>query len=184
MGSGANILQTVETVTFPCEEWPATRNRDTGELVGLRPLPGTWTLISGEDRRRFAKRGMSLKALFACPRCSQIGFIPEGFKPPTALGDTVELPEMHCRRCKFGCRAILKDWDKRKLYCVAFETRGKGNEKGETIESHKENHHAEYELEAKVFFWAQHGAEVTHVVGIAPVVGFFAKDKAERKLIV
>jgi hypothetical protein len=180
-----SATQSVERVDFPCEEWVAARNRDTGELVALDPVPGTWTLIGGEDRRRFADRGMNVKAMFACPRCNQIGVIPEGFKPPVSFGDTVELPEMHCRHCKFGCRVVLKDWDKRRLYCAAYETRGSGKDKGATIENHKEYLHAENETEAKVFFWAAHGdGKVTNLVGIAPVVGFFAKDKSERLLIV
>jgi len=197
MGSGANIIQNVETIEFPYEEWAAARNRDTGELVGLDPIPGTWTLIGGEDRRRFAEKGMNVKAMFTCPRCNQIGVIPEGFKPPVELGDTKPLPELHCRKCKFGCRIVLKNWDKRKLYCVAYETK-----KGDTLEAHKEYLHAEDEVEAVKFFWAQHGGQVrvatgneqldrivrdgtiTNVVGVAPVVGFFANPKNERMLVV
>lgn len=173
-----------EIIEFPCEEWPAARDKDTGILVSLYPVAGTWTLIGGEDRRRFSERGINVKAMFACPRCKQIGMIPEGFNPPKDKGDTVPLPEMHCRQCKFGCRVILKQWDKRRLYCIAYETRGIGKDKGLTIQEHKEYLHAENELEAKLFFWAAHGKEVTNLVGVAPVVGFFAQDKNERILIV
>ena len=166
-------------VGFPCESWHAVRDGSTGELVAIDPVAGTWTLIGGEDRRRFADRGLNVKALVACPRCSHVGFIPEGFDPPKALGDTLPLPEMFCRKCQFGCRVVLEKWDQRKLYCAAYETR-----KGESLEPHKEYLHAEDDAEAKKFFWSQHGAEVTHLVGIAPVVGFFAKDKNERFLVV
>ena len=173
------VTQTIPVLEFPCEEWVAVRT-STGEMVSAHPVAGTWTLIGGEDRRRFFERGLNVKALFACPRCKQIGIIPEGFNPPTELGDTKPLPELHCRMCNFGCRIILKDWDKRRLYCAAYETRD-----GDTLKPHKDYLHAVDELEAKKFFWAQHpGGEVTNLVGIAPVIGFFAKSKDERKLIV
>lgn len=172
--------QTAPLVTFPCEEWAATRTPQ-GELVGINPVAGTWTLISGEDRRRFFQRGLNVKAMFACPRCKEIGFIPEGFNPTVELGDSKPLPELHCKKCQFGCRIVLKDWDKRKLYCAAYETRD-----GDTLKPHKEYLHAESQEEAVKFFWAAHKVgEISNLVGIAPVVGFFAKsEKDERTLIV
>jgi uncharacterized C2H2 Zn-finger protein len=163
--------QSVETITFPCEEWFATRTPQ-GELVSIKPIPGTWTLLGGEDRRRFAERGVNVKAFFACPRCSQVGFIPEGFNPPKEMGDTKPLPELHCRKCNFGCHIILEKWDKRRLYCACYETRC-----GNTFKAHKEYLHAEDEAEAKKYFWAQHGPEVTNFVGIAPAIGFFLQPK-------
>jgi hypothetical protein len=171
--------QSIETIEFPCEEWVATRTSQ-GEMVEVYPVAGSWTLISGEDRRRFAERGLNVKALFACPRCNQVGFISEGFNPPMVLGDTKALPELHCRKCQFGCNVILKDWDKRKLYCVCYETRD-----GDTLLPHKEYLHAENEGEAKKYFWAQHGLEVTNLVGIALAIGFFMENpKSDRILLV
>lgn len=172
--------QTVEVIEFPCEEWLATRTPQ-GELVGIKPIRATWTLLGGEDRRRFAEKGMDVKAMFACPRCEQVGFIPESFSPPKELGDTKPLPELHCRKCQFGCRIVLKQWDKRRLYCAAYETSdGQGG-----FRQHKEYLHAEDDTEAKRFFWAQHGRDVVTLAGIGPVVGFFAaKPKNERILIV
>lgn len=174
-----SAAQETPVLEFACEEWAATR-KPNGELISVHPIPGTWTLIGGEDRRRFYEKGMNVKALFACPRCKKIGIIGEGFNPPTELGDTKPLPELHCSQCQFGCRIVLKDWDKRRLYCAAYETRD-----GDTLMPHKEYLHAENDAEAKKYFWAQHTvAEVTNLVGIAPVIGFFAKSKDERKLIV
>lgn len=165
-------------VEFPCEEWAALRTSQ-GELVSVNPVPGTWTLLGAEDRRRFAEKGSNIKALFACPNCRQIGIIAEGFNPPTEHGDTTPLPELHCRKCKFTARIVLKDWDKRKLYCACYETGGAN------VKAHKEYLHAENEQEARHFFWAQHGSEVTNLVGIAPVVGFFLQDqKTDQVLIV
>lgn len=173
--------QSVQLVEFPCEEWVAMRTPE-GELVSIHPVAGTWTLLGGEDRRRFWLKGMDVKAMFACPRCNKVGFIPEGFKPQVEFGDTKELPELHCRECKFGCRIILKDWDKRKLYCAAFETFENND-----LKTHKQYLHAIDEDEAKKFFWAQYNPlEVKiNLVGIAPVIGFFAKsEKDDRNLVV
>lgn len=174
-------VQSVGLVEFPCEEWAAMRTPE-GELVSINPVAGTWTLLGGEDRRRFFEKGMNVKALFSCPRCSKVGFIPEGFNPPVQFGDTKELPELHCRECKFGCRIILKEWDKRKLYCAAFETFENND-----LKTHKHYLHAIDEDEAKKFFWAQYNPLVVkiHLVGIAPVIGFFAKsEKDDLHLVV
>jgi hypothetical protein len=179
----------VETIEFPCVEWIAVRTAQ-GQLIEISPVAGTWTLLGGEDRYRFAKQGADIKAMFACPRCKQVGFISEGFDPPKALGNTKPLSELHCRKCQFGCRVILKDWDKRRLYCACFETCGDNTN---TIITHKEYLHAENLTEALKFFWAQHhlegctgpGLEITNLVAIAPTVGFFAeKPKNDRILIV
>ena len=167
--------QIIETIEFPCEKWLVVRT-PSGGLVSIRPQAGTWTLIEAEDRRMLAKRGRNIKALFACPRCCAIGIIPEGFNPPKELGDTKPLPELHCRKCQFGCRIILKDWDKRRLYCACYETVD-----GST---HKEYLHAENEQEANIFFWAQHGPEVRHIAGIAPVIGFFLQDEKTDQVLV
>jgi hypothetical protein len=176
MTEQATITALIPLVEFPCEEWTATRTHE-GELVSVEPIPGTWTLVGGEDRRRLAIRGLNIKAFFACPRCRNIGIISEGFNPPKELGDTRPLPELHCRKCQFGCRIIFKDWDKRQLYCACYETIDGG--------THKEYLHAENEQEAKRFFWAQHGPEVAHIAGIAPVIGFFLQDeKTDQVLIV
>lgn len=172
-------IQDVQTITFPCEEWHATRTPQ-GELVSIKPMPGTWTLISGEDSRRFAEKGVDVKGFFACPRCGQVGFIASTFNPPKELGDTKPLPEMTCRHCNFSFRVILKDWDKRRLYCACYETFN-----GTNVDTHKEYLHAQDEAEANKFFWAQHGLEVYKLVGIAPVIGFFVPNpKNDRVLVV
>lgn len=173
-----SVAQAAPTIEFPCEDWLVTRTLE-GRLVSIKPIAGTWTLLSGEDRHRFAKERINIKGYFACPRCNQVGIIPEGFDPPKELGDG-KLGELSCRRCQFYCRVILKDWDKRRLYCACYETR-----EGDSLKPHKEYLHAENESEAKKFFWAQHGLEVTNLVGIAPALGFFMENpKSDRILLV
>lgn len=175
----AVATQSVQLVEFPCEEWVAMRTPE-GELVSLNPVAGTWTLLGGEDRRRFSEKGMNVKAMFACPRCKKIGFIPEGFNPPVEFGDTKELPELNCRACQFGCRVVLKEWDKRKLYCAVFETW-----KDNALKTHKHYLHAIEEVEAKKYFWAQYSPLEVTLVAIGPVIGFFAKsEKDDRNLVV
>jgi transcription elongation factor Elf1 len=173
-----SMSETTQIITFPCEEWAAARTPE-GELVSVNPVPGTWTLLSGEDRRRFAERQMSVKALFACPRCNQVGMISESFNPPTKLGDTEVLPELFCRKCQFHCNVILKDWDQRKLYCACYDTIING-----TTRLVKEYLHAIDEAEATKFFWAQHSlVDVVKLIGIAPSIGFFMQNPKNDRIL-
>ena len=173
------VTQLVETIEFPCEEWFVQRTPQ-GEMVTIKPIPGSWTLLSPEDQYRFIQQGLDAKALFACPRCNQIGIISSEFNPTKELGDTKPLPELHCSKCHFGCRIILKNWDKRRLYCACFETL----DVNQQVCPNKEYLHAEDEVEARKFFWAQHGIEVIHLVGIAPVIGYFAPNPKNDKILV
>lgn len=181
--------QSVSTVEFPCEEWLVTRTPQ-GEMVSVKPIPGTWTLVSAEDCRTFAERGLDVKALFSCPNCQQMGVIPSTFNPTKELGDAKLPSELHCKQCDFVCNVILKDWDKRRLYCACYETLTNVDD---TVTTHKEYLHAENEAEARKFFWAQHSLVemqnnkqvVLHLVGIAPAIGFFVPNpKDERILLV
>lgn len=172
------MRQVVDTIEFPYEEWIVLRKPD-GEIASVRPVKGTWTLLGGEDRRRMAMRGLHIKGLISCPECSQTSFLSASFDPPKHLGDGKPSCEYKCNHCSLVCRLILKDWDRRKLYCVCYETRN-----GDGLAAHKEYLHAVDELEARKFFWASHGKEVTNLVGVAPALGFFAEDKDERKLVV
>jgi hypothetical protein len=169
---------TNNTVEFPYEEWFAARTPQ-GVLVKIQPVKGSWTLLSGEDRRRMAEKSVNVKGMIACPRCGRAAFIPENFDPPKELGDGKPTHQFMCRQCKFVCNLVLKQWDRRKLYCACYETK-----RGDSLATHKEYLHAVDDEEAKKFFWLTHGPEVTNLVGIAPVVGFFAEDKTEKKLLV
>jgi hypothetical protein len=172
------ITETVETITFPHEEWVVIRNTDSKQLVSVRPVPGTWTLLSVEDRLQMAGKGLYIKGLIACPRCKEASFLPESFDPPKELGDGKPPCEYKCA-CGLICRIILKDWDRRKLYCACYE-----DIRGNDIRAQKRYLHAITEDEARCYFWAQHNPATTHLVAIAPVIGFFAEDKDEKRLIV
>ena len=170
--------QIVETITFAHKEWVAIRNKE-GHIVSTRPVPGTWTLLAAEDRERMAKKRLYVKGLICCPRCQQTSFLPETFDPPKELGDGKPHCEYQCNGCDLVCRIILKDWDRRKLYCACYETI-----RGADIQPHKQYLHAVTEAEARHYFWAQHQPRVTHLVAIAPVIGFFAEDKDAKHLVV
>lgn len=170
--------QIVETITFPHEEWVAVRTKE-GRIASVRPVPGSWTLLAVEDREHLAKRRLFVKGLISCPRCQQTAFLPETFDPPKELGDGKPPCEYRCGGCDLVCRIILKDWDQRKLYCACYETRD-----GDSLKPNKQYMHAITEEEARFYFWAQHKSEVTHLVAIAPVVGFYAQDKDAKHLIV
>lgn len=172
------IVETVHTITFPHEEWIAVR--DHGKLVSVKPIPGTWTLLAAEDRMELAKKRLYVKGLIACPRCNESSFLPETFDPPKELGDGKPPCEYKCAQCGLICRIILKDWDRRKLYCACYETIRAPDD----IKTHKQYLHAITEDEARHYFWAQHQPTITHLVAIAPVIGFFAEDKEAKHLIV
>jgi hypothetical protein len=92
------------------------------------------------------------------------------------------LPSWHCRQCNFTCKVVLVDWDKRKLYCAAYETYPDDSTK---IITHKEYLHAESDQDAKIQFWngrlTSEKARI-NLIGIAPVIGFFVMDDQGRKL--
>lgn len=169
--------QVIETITFPHKEWVAVCGSE-GVLVSVKPIPGSWTLLAAEDRMRLAKKRLYVKGLISCPNCQQASFLPEEFDPPKELGDGKPPCEYKCA-CGLICRIILKDWDRRKLYCACYEII-----QGKDIEPNKQYLHAVTEDEARHYFWAQHAPSITHLVAIAPVIGFFAEDKDAKRLIV
>lgn len=171
-------VQTTETIEFTCEEWIAARTPQ-GELVSVNPVPGTWTLLSGEDRRKFAERGIDVKGLCACPRCKAITIIPESYKPILHQGDTAPSGDLRCNQCDHVCRIVLKQWDQRKLYCACYEAIING-----TVRLLKTYLHAVDDQEALKFFWAQHTPlEVSKLVGIAPAIGFFVQDTKNDRIL-
>ncbi len=175
-------VQVIKTIEFPLKEWAILRD-DRGEIAQIQPVPGTWTLFDGSDRERMAAKQLYVKGLVACPRCGQATMLPESFDPPRELGDAKPPCEYKCGRCALVCCIVLREWDRRKLYCACYETR-----LGDSILPHKQYMHAVDENEAHHFFWAQHmGGDVTNLVAIAPVVGFLPEDgtgKDDKHLIV
>lgn len=164
---GAEIV--LDTVEFPCQPW-AIRGYE------ILPKAGTWTLPP------HAVAHLGAKGIISCPRCAEAYFI---LPDMGAKGEdnplTLVIPQWHCNKCQFEARVILNDWDKRKLYCAAFETLVNG-----VLIANKEYMHAVDEADATGQFWNGRIAadNVVRLVGVAPAIGYFVQDNAGRKLSV
>ena len=164
------ITETVlDTVEFPCEPW-VVRGYE------ILPMIGTWTLAPTTVHH------LNIRGILSCPRCTEVcGITPDmGAKGEDIPIDLV-LKQWHCNKCHFQCRVILKDWDKRKLYCAAFETVVDG-----VLTANKEYMHAESVEDATGQFWNGRIAadNVVKLVGVALVIGYFVQDDQGRKLSV
>jgi len=161
---GAEIL--LETVEFPCEPW-VTR--------GLEILPesGTWTLAPQSVWH------LGIKGILSCPRCSEACGILHDMGEKADNPSHLTIKQWHCQKCHFQCRPMLLDWDKRKLYCAAFETLVDG-----VLKANKEYMHAVDEQDATAQFWNGRIAadNVVKLVGVAPAIGYFVQDTQGRKL--
>ena len=164
------ILPNVE---FPCIPW-CTRSGNRG--LEIQPVPATWTLMPSEHP--LAK---SAKGIISCPRCALMFILLPEMGEPTDKPQNRLLSSWHCE-CGFTARAILLDWNKKTLYCAAFETVDLNGK----LVANKDYMHAESEADAKEQFFALHPPmdRVVKLVGVAPVIGFFALDKQEKKLTV
>ena len=169
----AQIKIQIRTVEFRCEPW-VMRN-----ALEIQPIAGTWTLAPMDLRQ---SRGV--KGILACPQCGQAALIHKDMgEKADDLKDLI-LDEWRCYGCDYHCKAHILDWDKRKLYCAAFETAPDGP--SGSIVAHKEYLHAESTEDATVQFWAGHPVTdgITNLVGVALVIGFFVVDDQGRKLTV
>jgi hypothetical protein len=166
---GAEVV--VPTIEFPCEPW-LMRNE-----TEIQPVPGTWTLAPLTLRQK-----MGVKGIISCPSCGNASLLlkDSGEKADRPVDQLFK--DWHCR-CGHVCNAILLDWDKRKLYCVVYET-FEGSHDSPRVIPHKEYLHAESDVEAKALFWAGHPNECINLVDAAPVIGFFVLDNEGRKLTV
>lgn len=164
-------------IEFACIPW---RTRMTDQGLQIQPERGTWTLMPSEH-----PMAKDAKGILSCPNCARMYvLLPDMGEPSTNPKDRT-LSSIRCN-CGLIARAILRDWNKRILYCAAFETRDSdGN-----LTPNKEYMHAESEQDAKTQFWASHPPSNPpsnfwiNLIGIAPVVGYFALDKQEKKLTV
>jgi len=94
------------------------------------------------------------------------------------------LRRLLCAKCGFCSCAVLLDWDKRRLFCAAFETNVLG--RPDTIVANKEYYHAVDVDDATAQFYNGHPPSdcVIRLVGVAPVIGFFVLDAKGEKLSV
>ncbi len=160
---------TLDTVEFPCEPWVM-------RAYEILPQAGTWTLAPR------AIHHLNIKGILSCPRCSTVcGLLPDMGEKSADIPTDQVLKQWHCDKCHFECRVILKDWDKRQLYCAAYETLV-----NDVLTANKEYMHAESVQDATNQFWNGRieADNVVRLVGVAPVIGYFVQDNAGRKLSV
>jgi hypothetical protein len=149
----------------------------TDKGLQIQGVPGTWSLIPPEHPLIKTAKG-----IVCCPRCSRMFILTPDMGEQGDRREDRVFKIFQCDNCGLTARIILRDWDSRKLYCAAFETRdSKGN-----IVANKEYLHAESDEDAKRQFWGAHPQmdRWIHLVGIASVIGYFTTDKTEKKLTV
>lgn len=158
----------LDTVEFPCIPWV---------MRGMEILPqtGTWTPAPEPVVRR-----LGIKGILSCPRCAHVcGISDELGAKGEDNPSTLVLKQWHCDNCHLQRRVILNEWDKRKLYCAAFECMIGG-----VLTPCKEYMHAESDQDALAQFWNGRTASdnVVRLVAVAPVIGYFVQDTTGRKL--
>ena len=173
---------TVKSLDFRLEPW-----RIDGEtLVDFRisPIPGTWTLAP----EILLKKG--IKGLISCPRCHQAALIR--YDMGTMVNGVLEIQGFSCAKCGFACHPRLLEWDRRKLFCIAYEIIDQKSglpmvDKNGDF-TRKQYTHALSREEAFTCF-VETRAAVGHrfrVIDVGPVVGFFGleSDKNQTDLTV
>lgn len=161
-----------QVVMFPCEPWQWKPNEGS-----IQPIKGTWTLAPLEVRVK-----QNILALVSCPNCGLATLLTEELVTLNPLTHNGEMPLLRCAGCPFACQPVFLEWDKRKLFCAAYEKIIEGK-----IKAFKEYMHAEDVNEARKNFLAGHCNDiipVSNIVGIARVIGYIVQDDKGEKLSV
>lgn len=167
-------IQSRGEVEFACVAW---------EVIGpsIKPIPGTWTLPPHVLRETFQHLTKEVVGLFSCPHCNTPVMLTRDQVEVDAVKRVASLELFRCAKCPFACKAVFQEWDKRKLYCVAFETPTADG----GIEANKQYFHAIDLADANHQFRESHrGVPIIRIVGVAPVIGFFINDSKGDKLSV
>jgi len=180
MNETATVHQNVPVVPLDRVAWGKTYDSE-GLLVGIEHIKGTWHALSADEQGRLHAKGILVRAMVACPSCARCEALPIDYDPPMINGHGCPERGVQCAGCRYVYKPIFRNWDTRKLFCAAYESPTE-----DSVKAHKQYLHAQDLAEAMKFFWAQHSvAEVSKLVGIAPVVGFYVPDgKNDRKLVV
>jgi len=160
----------VSARAFKCEPWLL----ENGNPDRMRPVPGTWTLAPANLRER------GVHGVLCCPNCNQCALIRADMGK--LENGTCTLKGFSCAKCGFLCDARLQDWDKRKLFCVAYETSEIRDGKL-IVHPHKEHLHAVSEAEARFFFEQSHLNIRYNIVGVAVVLGFFQRSEKDDTVL-
>jgi hypothetical protein len=163
----AQIAQERDLV-LPCTPWVIK-----GDGERIEPQPGTWTLAP----EKFLRQGV--KGILSCPACNTCALVP--FTMGSDVQGTRLLPRFQCAHCKLVANLKLQEWDRRKLWCTAYEiTSGPGEG------LHKEYTHAENREEVMYAFLQTRKLPRYRLVDVGQVVGYFGheKDKNQTELTV
>jgi hypothetical protein len=159
--------QVVRTVDFPYSLWPVDGDR-------IQPKDSTWTLTPIA-----VVRAHGVKGILSCPSCAKAALVPPNETKLTGRG-TLRLDGFQCASCKFTCNALLIGWDKKNLYCIAYEMWI-----DKKIVPSTEYLHAESTQDALRQFRDGHMQDpVSHIVGCSIVIGYKVLDNQGKILSV
>ena len=177
--TGAQI--DVKSLDFRCEPWPI--QGETMLDFHCTPILGTWTLTPEFLLRK------GVKGILACPNCAHAALIRHD------MGDVIngvcEIRSFSCDKCGFACHPRLLHWDKRKLFCIAYEKLDEitglpmVNSDGDFVRK-EYAHHETREDAFRMFVEGRRTAGRFRVIDVGPVIGFFGKesDKDQKDLTV
>lgn len=158
----------VEEIRFACQPW-LLKNGDPNQM---RPVQGTWTLAPWELRKR------GIHGILSCPRCAAASILSPNMG--TLEHGVCVIPGFQCAKCGFICNVRCLDWDKRKLFCICYETDHVAGGKPVVV-AHKHYTHAENRAEALFFFEQSTALTIKcRVVDCAPVIGYFFNEKTDK----
>jgi len=175
------VVGEIKTINFPCEAWKI--DGETMMDFRILPIPGSWTLAPELLLRK------GIKALVSCPNCKQAALIRHDMG--TVVNGVNEISAFRCVGCGLTCNLRLQHWDKRKLFCIAYEALDADtgvavpNNKGEYVR--KEYTHALSRQEAfSTFVEVRKTMGRFRVVDVGEVIGFFGSeaDKDQTNLVV
>lgn len=167
-------IQTHGTVKFAYTVWAM-------DGASIEPRPGTWSLPPLAVRETFQHAAKEVVGLFACPHCNTACLFTRDQIEVDGVNHTAVLKLFRCANCPLVCKAVFEEWDRRKLYCVAYETRSPNG----VIVANKEYNHAVDQQDAQHQFIEGHrGDPIVRVVGVALAIGFFVNDTKGDKLSV
>lgn len=173
------VFSPVESLELDCVPWPVEGEHSER----IYPVPGTWTLAP----EPLMKKG--IRGLISCPHCHKACAVP--YNMGQMENGALQLQNFQCSGCKLLRHVRLREWDTRKLYCIAYEMLDQKtgmplvNSDGDFVR--KEYTHALSRNEA-----FEHFVEVRkhygrfRLIDVGEVVGFWGKesDKDQKELSV
>lgn len=166
-----SIQHVAKEVRFPYRQWSAQGNT-------IKPVKGSWTLPPFKLKSAF-QHPEKVKALISCPQCNQATILLEEQLTVAPTLHEAVANNMQCGACHFYCTATLQDFDRRKLYCVAFEVTTSDG----TVKGIKEYFHGLNEADVRVQFYNGHiHDKIDQIVAIGQVVGLFVDDNQGKLL--